>query len=139
MAITFGGDMAGDDVGSYPESEPYAAEELSNDARTWAMLCHLSAFAGYLVPFGNIFGPLVIWLLKKDEYEFVDFHGKESLNFQITITIAAVVAGFSILLLIGLVLFPAVLLFDVVMKVIAAVKANNGEYFRYPLSIRFIQ
>jgi uncharacterized Tic20 family protein len=133
--------MASDNVGgeSEREGDVDAGEELSNDARTWAMLCHLAAFAGYVVPFGNIFAPLVIWLLKKDEYEFVEFHGKESVNFQLTITIAAMGALFLIFLLIGILLFPAVLLFDLVLKVVAAVKASNGEYFSYPLTIRFIK
>ncbi len=53
------------------------------DARTWAMLCHIGAFAGYIIPFGHIIAPLVIWLIKKDESPFVDDQGKESLNFQI--------------------------------------------------------
>ena len=133
--------MASDNVGGgdYQEREPYVGQELDNEAKTWGMLCHLAAFAGYVVPFGNIFGPLVVWLLKKDQYEFVEFHGKESVNFQLTITIAAMVAALFIIVLIGFVLLPAVLLFDLIMKVIAAVKASNGEYFRYPLSIRFIK
>jgi uncharacterized Tic20 family protein len=132
--------MAGDvGGGSNQESDVHVGEVPNSDARTWAMLCHIAAFAGYAVPFGNVVGPLVVWALKKDQQEFVDFHGKESINFQITMTIAIIVAGFSILLLIGILLLPAVLLFDLIMKVVAAIKASNGEYFRYPLSIRFIK
>jgi uncharacterized Tic20 family protein len=120
-------------------TEPPIHSGLTSDDKTWAMLCHIAAFCGYVVPFGNMVGPLVVWVLKKDQSEFVDFHGKESLNFQITITIAAIVAGFSLLLLIGFLLLPAVLIFDLVMKIVAAVKASNGEYFRYPLTIRLVQ
>ena len=118
---------------------PPAPSDVPSDAKTWAALAHVSAFVGYLVPFGNIVGPLLIWLFKKNDYEFVDDQGKESLNFQITITIAIIIAGFSILLLIGIILLPLVLLFDLVMVIIAAIKASNGERYRYPLTIRLIQ
>ena len=111
----------------------------SSDERMWGMLCHLSTFAGYLVPFGNILGPLVVWLVKKDEYAFVDDQGKEALNFQISITIYSVVSGILILALIGIPLLIAVIIFSVVMTVIAAIKANGGEYYRYPLTIRFVK
>jgi len=111
----------------------------SSDERMWGMLCHLSTFAGYLIPFGNILGPLVIWLIKKDEYAFVEDQGKEALNFQISITIYSLVSGILVLAIIGLPLLIAVIIFDVVMTVIAAVKANGGEYYRYPLTIRFVK
>ncbi|MEP6672369.1 MAG: DUF4870 domain-containing protein [Chthoniobacter sp.] len=108
------------------------------EARTWAMFAHLSTFAGHLVPFGNIVGPLIIWCLKKDEQPFVNDQGKEALNFQITMTIALIVAGISIFVLVGIVLFPAVWLFDVIVTIIAAVKANEGVAYRYPCCIRFV-
>lgn len=111
----------------------------SNDERMWGMLCHLSGFAGYLVPFGNILGPLVVWLIKKDQYAFVDDQGKEALNFQISITIWTIVALILCFVIIGIPLLLAVLLFDVVMTIIAAMKANAGEYYRYPLTIRLIK
>jgi hypothetical protein len=111
----------------------------SSDERMWGMLCHLSTFAGYLVPFGNILGPLIIWLVKKDEYAFVDDQGKEALNFQISITIYSLVSGILILALIGIPLLIAVIIFSVVMTVIAAIKANGGEYYRYPLTIRLVK
>lgn len=103
------------------------------------MLCHLRALAGYLFPFGNLMGPLAVWLAKKNDYPFVDDQGKESLNFQITITIAVVIAAFSIFLLVGIILLPAVLLFDLVMMVVAAINASNGTWYRYPLTIRFVK
>jgi uncharacterized Tic20 family protein len=82
---------------------------------------------------------VVVWSLKKNDYSFVDDQGKESLNFQITITIASIVAAFTVLLLIGFLLLPAVLLFGFVMTIIGAVKASNGEWYRYPLTIRFVK
>jgi hypothetical protein len=108
------------------------------DARTWAMLCHIGTFAGYIIPFGHIIAPLVIWLIKKDESPFVDDQGKESLNFQISISIYAIIAALLTLVLIGVVLLIALLTFDMVMVIIAAVKSNSGEKYRYPLCLRFI-
>jgi uncharacterized Tic20 family protein len=109
------------------------------DARTWAMLCHIGTFVGYIIPFGHIIAPLIIWLIKKDESPFVDDQGKESLNFQISISIYAVIAALLTLVVIGFVLVIALLTFDMVMVIIAAVKSNNGERYRYPLCMRFIK
>jgi uncharacterized Tic20 family protein len=58
-----------------------ATDNPDKDARLWGMFCHLIAFSGYVVPFGSVLGPLIIWLIKKDEMPFVDDQGKESLNF----------------------------------------------------------
>jgi len=119
-----------------------ANQELNKDARMWAMFCHLGGLAG-LIPmtpvFGSIIAPLVIWQIKKDEFEFVDEHGKEALNFQISILIYALAAGLLCFVCIGLILLPVVYLLDLIFLLIAAVKSNNGEHYRYPLCIRFIK
>ncbi|MFQ6109129.1 MAG: DUF4870 domain-containing protein [Candidatus Aminicenantales bacterium] len=107
--------------------------------RTWGMLCHLSALAGFIIPFGNIIGPLIIWLIKKDESAFVDDQGKESLNFQISITIYILIAAILILVIIGIFLMIGLGILAIVLIIIAAVKANSGEKFRYPITIRFIR
>lgn len=109
------------------------------EARTWGMLCHLSTFAGCLVPFGNFLGPFVCWLLKKNEYPYVDYHAKEALNFQISVLIYLVVSALLIFVLIGIVLFPAVLIFDIVCTILATIQANDGKFYRYPLSIPFFR
>jgi len=109
------------------------------DARTWAMFCHVGAFAGYLIPLGHIIAPLIIWLIKKDESPFVDDQGKESLNFQISISIYAIIAALLTFVVIGIVLLIALLIFDVVMVIVATVRANSGERYRYPLCMRFIK
>lgn len=109
------------------------------DERMWGMFCHLSAFAGYIVPFGSIIGPLVVWVLKKNESEFVDEQGKEALNFQITITLLKLLSIPFWLVFIGILIFAALVIFNIIMVVMASIKANNGESFRYPLSIRFIK
>jgi len=110
----------------------------NSDERMWAMLCHLSTFAGYVVPMGNIIGPLVVWLIKKEEYPLVDDQGKEALNFQISITIYVFASIILSLLIIGIFLLIAVVIFDLVATIIAAIKANEGNYYRYPMTIRFI-
>lgn len=107
--------------------------------RTWVILCHLTAISLFIgVPFGNVIGPLIIWLIKKGESTTVDTHGKESLNFQISMTIYTFLAGLSCFVMIGFVLLPAVLLANLIFIIIASIKASNGEFYRYPLTIRFI-
>lgn len=115
---------------------PAAASE--KDERLWAMLAHLTSFAGHLIPFGHIGGPLLIWLLKKDTMPLVNDQGKEALNFQITMTLAFIVAGLSLFVLIGFILLPAVWLFDVIFTIVAAVKANEGVAYRYPFCLRLV-
>lgn len=112
---------------------------MNYEEKKWGMFCHLAALAGYIIPFGNIIGPLVIWLLKKDEYPFVDDQGKESLNFQISIMLYIIIGVVSIILVIGIVILIAVGIFSLIMIIIATVKANEGVAFRYPLCIRFIK
>ena len=107
--------------------------------RTWAMFCHLSALVGYFFPFGNIIAPLIIWQIKKSESEFVDDQGKESVNFQITMSIVALVAIPLVFVIIGALLLVALAVFELVMVIIATIKANEGERYRYPISIRFIK
>lgn len=116
-------------------------------ARTWNMLCHLSALAGLVgIPFGNILGPLLVWQIKKNEYPSVEIHGKAALNFQITVTLAMFAGAFVALTLsffcVGYLLFPLVLLIGLAglaFAIIAGIKANNGEDFKYPYSIEFVK
>jgi len=108
-------------------------EPISKDARTWAMLCHLLAiFTGFIAP-------LVIWLIKKDEDPFIDSQGKESLNFQITVAIAMIISWLLCFACIGVVLVPAVAIVDIVFCILATIKVNSGQAYRYPVSIRFIK
>ncbi len=110
------------------------------DSRLWAMICHLASFAGLIIPvIGNIVGPLIVWAIKKDEMPLVDDQGKEAINFQISITIYGIIASILILILIGFVLLVAVYIFSIVMTIIAAIKANEGEKYRYPLCIRLLK
>jgi uncharacterized Tic20 family protein len=115
------------------------AKETDSDAKTWGMICHLASFAGYLIPFGNIIGPFIVWQLKKDTSEFVNYNGKESVNFQITVTIALIAAIPLILLVIGIFMLIAIPIIEVGLAIIAAVKASNGDRYRYPLTLRLIK
>jgi uncharacterized Tic20 family protein len=115
---------------------------LSSDERNWAMFCHLAGLAGFLpvIPLlGNVLGPLVLWLLKREQYPFVDDQGKEALNFQITMLLATIVAGILMMVLIGLILVPAVIITNVVCVILATIRASKGMRYRYPFAIRLIK
>ncbi len=115
-------------------------EPTERESRLYGMLCHLLALAGFIgIPFGNILGPLVIWLIKKDMYPFVDDQGKESINFQISLTIYALVAGALTIIVIGIPLLVAVGIFGLVEIILAAIRANEGAPYRYPLSMKFLK
>lgn len=125
-----------------PPPPPEQAEgvvEMNDNARLWAMFAHLGTLAGYLIPFGNIIAPLLIWQIKKDELPFAGEHGKESLNFQISVTIYVLISAALFCAVIGMFLLPVVLVFELVFVIIAAIKANGGYAYRYPLTIRLIK
>jgi uncharacterized protein len=112
-------------------------EKRGSEERTWGMLCHITALAGYFIPFGNILGPLVVWLVKIEESAFVDDQGKESLNFQLSATIYIIVAAVLSLVLIGIPILIGLLIFHLVVIIIATVRSSEGTHYRYPLTIRF--
>ncbi|NHO86088.1 DUF4870 domain-containing protein [Pseudoteredinibacter isoporae] len=103
------------------------------------MFCHLSTMAGFFIPFFSIIGPLIVWLIKRDEMEYVNYHGKEVLNFQITIALAMFVSIILTVILIGVVMIFVVGVFWFVMSIIGGVKASSGEYFEYPFTLRLIK
>jgi len=111
----------------------------NSEQNTWAMLCHLSSLAGYIIPFGNILGPLVVWMMKKETMPLVDDQGKESLNFQITVAIAAIVCIPLIFVCVGIFLLIAVGILDLVFTIIASIQASKGTAYRYPFALRLIK
>ena len=113
--------------------------ETNPEARQWAMFAHLSSLAGLIIPFGNFVGPLVVWMMKKDAMPFVDDQGKESLNFQITVLIAALIAGATFCIGIGIILLPIVAIGAIVLAIMAGLKANEGVAYRYPFTLRLIK
>jgi uncharacterized protein len=114
-------------------------ETTSSNVRTWTVLCHASALLGVFTHFlGHILGPLIVWLVKRDESPEIDAHGKESLNFQLTMLIYDAIAGILCLVLIG---FPILLLLwvaNTVLVIVASLKASEGKLYRYPFTIRFL-
>ena len=112
---------------------------LTESERTWAMLCHLSALSGFFFPFGSVIGPLVCWLIKRDESVWVYVNGRNSLNFQLSMLLYMVLAVPLIFIIIGIPIFAALVVLKVVCAIIASVRASKGESFRYPLVIPFIQ
>lgn len=111
----------------------------NKDERLWGMLCHLLSFSGYLVPFGSVLGPLIVWMIKKDEMPFVNDQGKESLNFQLTMLIAVIISAILCFVLIGFLMLGVVLIFQIVVVIMASIKANDGVKYRYPYTIRFLK
>ena len=121
------------------EEQPQKIEsQPTKDERTWGMLCHISTFCGMIIPLGNILAPFIIWLIKKEELPFVADQGKEVLNFQISMLIYLIVSGLLCIILIGIPIFIGLIIFDFIITIIAAINANDGKYYRYPITIHFI-
>jgi uncharacterized Tic20 family protein len=107
---------------------------------TWGMLCHLLSLCQLLgIPFGNVIGPLVLWLVKRKEDPFVEVCGKESVNFQLSMTLYVVLSFLLMFVFVGFFTLIAVMVMNIVCTIIAAIKASDGIAYRYPGTIRFIQ
>lgn len=112
---------------------------FSKDEKMWAMFAHISAVAGFVFPFGNIIGPLLIWILKKEEFPFVNDQGKESLNFQISITIYILISVILVFVVIGIPLLIILGIFALIMTIIGGINAYDGKAYRYPITIRLVK
>lgn len=112
---------------------PAVPEPVPSESRGWATAAHLIPLIGL-----GFIAPLVIWLMKRDEDPFVEYHAREALNFQITMIIYVLGSIALLAVLIGFVLLPVVMVFALVVMIIAGVKAANGEFYRYPLTLRFV-
>ncbi|BAU06915.1 orotate phosphoribosyltransferase [Fischerella major NIES-592] len=140
---------------------------LDETTRAWGMACHLSALGGFIIPFGSVLIPLIIWLTQKEKHPFIDEQGKESVNFQISLIIYLL--SFCLILVLLIVLIPfilgllsedyslsflylfiplqilpvfvvmAVMLFQLIMAIIAGVRAYNGQSYRYPFNLRLLK
>jgi uncharacterized Tic20 family protein len=130
-ALTEGGSPVNDTAG--------AAGIDAREARKWAMLCHLSALIGLLGNgIGFLIGPLVVWLLKRNDDPLIDEQGKEAVNFVLTMFLCLFVSLVLAFVLIGIPLLFIFGLWIVINPIIAAVKTSDGERYRYPVSIRFL-
>ena len=106
--------------------------------KQWGMFVHLAAFAAFIgIPLGNVIGPLVIYLIKKDEYEFVNETGKEVLNFQITWSIIFIISTIFIIVGIGILLLVGFGIAWLILVIMGIVAANNGQHYKYPLTFKF--
>ena len=114
--------------------------EPSREVRKWAMLCHLMALVGLLGNgIGFLLGPLVVWLLKKEDHPLIDDQGKEAANFQITMLLAVLISVPLMLVFVGILTAILATILMIILPIFAAVRANDGILYRYPLSIRFIK
>src|SRR6267143_5001071 len=112
----------------------------SSNVRTWTVLCHATALAGFFVPWaGHLLGPLIVWLAKRGDSPEIDSHGKESLNFQISMLIYNLIAAVFCLVLIGFVFLAILWVLNAVFVIVASIQASDGKFYRYPITIRFIQ
>ena len=111
----------------------------SSNTRTWCVLCHAAALSGiFFHVLGHIFGPLIIWLVKRADSPEIDAHGKESLNFQLSMLIYNVIAGILCIILIGIPILIVLYLLNIAFVIVASIKASEGQLYRYPLTIRFL-
>ena len=121
------------------ESTPAIETTLSKDERTWAMLCHFSTYIGFIFPFGNIIVPLIIWLSKREDLPLVEDQGREVLNFQISMTIYFIISGILCIILIGIPILIGLIIFNFIITIVAAISANDGKYYRYPINLKLIK
>lgn len=113
--------------------------ESSFSVKQWNLIAHLSGFAGFIFPLGNIIAPLLIWLLKKEQSQLLEEHAREALNFQISVTIYAIIASILFVVIIGMVLLPILIIIQIILMIKAALTADKGDIYRYPFTIRFIK
>ncbi len=110
------------------------------NVRTWAAFIHASALLGVFIHFpGHLLPPLIVCLLKRDESPDLDAHGKEAVNFQLSMLIYNAIAAVFCLILIGFLALAVLWVLNTVLVIIAAIQASDGKFYRYPMTIRFIQ
>ena len=112
---------------------------MTSNERPWVLGAHIGTLLGYSVVFGSFLVPLFIWLTKKDESEVIAEHAKASLNFQISMTIYTIMAGFAIFLLIGIPFLVIIPIVNLICVVLATIEVGKGKLFNYPLSITFVK
>lgn len=119
---------------------PVSPAAPTENERTWGMLAHLAAFVGLIVPIiGNVAGPWFVWMSKRDESAFVGEQARESLNFNITVSLAAILCAFAALVFIGFLLGSALFIAWLVLTLTAGIRASEGVHYHYPFSLRLVK
>ena len=109
------------------------------DLKSFTILMHLSVFAGMIIPMGGIVLPLVMWLTNKEKSDLIDAHGKNIMNWMISSFIYAIASVILMIVGIGFLMIIALVILSLIFTIMGAVKASNGEVFKYPLAIEFIK
>lgn len=120
-----------------PSPMPTQDDRIPTADRQLALVTHLLSLANYVAAPAGIIAVLVLWLVKKDESPALDRVGREVLNFNLSMLLYGIVSFILVFVLIGFVLLIGLWIFGLVITIVAAIRANEGEYFRYPLTIRF--
>ncbi|MCT8988200.1 DUF4870 domain-containing protein [Shewanella phaeophyticola] len=113
--------------------------EVNKQAKDMGLLIHAASFAGYVFPLGSVLDPLIVWLMKRDEFEFANQCGKNCLNFKLSLLIYALISAILILVGVGVLLLAGLALLDIICTIMAIVKASDGIAYQYPLSIKFLK
>ena len=122
-----------------PSDVPQSSSSVSAEDRNWATIAHLSALAGFIIPFGSILGPLIVWLIKKDQSSFAAEAAKEALNFNITVAIGFLICSLLAFVFIGIPLMFVLGVAWLVLVILAGIRTGEGVQYRYPVNIRFIK
>src|SRR5437899_137088 len=122
-----------------PAGGPPSTSITASHVRTWNILCHASALLGVFLHFpGHLLGPLIVWLAKREDSPEIDAHGKESLNFQISMLIWNAIAAILIIVLIGIPILILLHILNIIFVIVASIQASEGKLYHYPLAIRLI-
>lgn len=119
-----------------PSQKPISADKEANQ---WAMFIHFALFAGYLAPLIGLILPMILWQIKKDQYPFVNVHGKIVANWIISLLIYGAICAVLFLVAVGIIGFILLGLLSCIFPIIGGIKANQGEVWEYPLSLKFIR
>ena len=120
--------------------QPVQQAPAKTNENLWPILCHLAGLLGYTaIPAANIIGPLVIWLIKKDEIPQLDAHGKAAINFQISLLIYILICIPLAFIVIGIFGMIVLGILNIIFIIIATIKAADGQVYDYPMSIKFLK
>lgn len=126
-------ETSSDPFNSNAGNVPPAAAPLDNDSKNMAMFAHM----GFIV--GGFLVPLIIWLTQREKSPYIDYHGKEALNWQLTMLIFVIGGAILTIIFIGIIVIIAAAICNLIFGIMAMIAASKGEYYKYPLNIRMIK